>query len=196
MKISRQIGERGLVIAIEACPVAYSLLVRNIEENALTNIRPVHAALQDVDGTIALFQSERQNNSIHSTLKDQKLNSDMEYADSATVPARMLDTILEETEYPLESMNTLVSFEINGAEVLALRGADKFLNLCPRFDLRIAARYGAAGDGVPKEQILRLLAEYPDIVAVDHEPFVIAYKYPTRTVCRIEGVPATVLCSK
>ena len=64
-------GTNGKVIAVEASPTAYSILLKNIQANQIKNIQAVHAAVQDKNGRFDFFQTEKQNNSIYPNLKDQ-----------------------------------------------------------------------------------------------------------------------------
>lgn len=178
IKAARQISKEGVVVAVEAQPDVYKLLEKNIKNNCINNVYPVHAAVGDRNGTLELFGDDRQSNSIHQVLQDQIHHSSHQYRKSVSVPAKTLDTILEEVGYPVDSMSTLVSLEINGAEAAALSGGSHFLRACPRFDLRIAARYGGVGDRKNSNtRILDILSAYPDVTAIDIEPYVFAYKY-------------------
>lgn len=75
-------------------------------------------------------------------------------------------------------MNTLISFEINGAEPEALEGMKGFLQNSPRFDLRITAVYGSDKHKCIREKILRFLANYENITIKDIGPLIYVYKYP------------------
>ena len=171
-------GTNGKVIAVEASPTAYSILLKNIQANQIKNIQAVHAAVQDKNGRFDFFQTEKQNNSIYPNLKDQIHFSKIKHSNAVQVTCKTLDTIIEETQYPIKSLNTLVSFEINGAEFLALKGGKNFLTYCPSYCLKVGARYGSGDGNSIKEQILNFLGEYPDLFITDSEPYIFATRYP------------------
>lgn len=177
IRAARKIGQAGRVIAVEASPQAYRLLLKNIEANKLDNVIPVHAVAQDHNGSVNFFMDARQNNSIYQSLNDQVSGPTRQYKKSEIVEGKTVDTILAEVNYPTKTMSTFVSFEINGAEPLALLGMDNFLRTCPRFDLRIAARYGAANGSNSRAKILEILSAYPNVTVVDLEPLIFAHKY-------------------
>ena len=71
--MARRVGDTGRVIAIEADPGNFGLLVENIHLNGLGHIVvPVHAALSDHNGIRPLFSGERMNKSISPS--DEKRN--------------------------------------------------------------------------------------------------------------------------
>ena len=177
MKAAHKVGSAGRVIAVEACPQTLPLLKKNVAANRLENVTVIHAGVTDADGDLEFFTSSRQDNSIHQTMTDDVQGAVKQYEKSETIPGMTVDSILDAVGYPAETINTFMSFEINGAEPDALHGMDRFLTCCPRYDLRIAARYHAAGSASCKEQVMGMLSRYPSINIVPLDPYVFAFKY-------------------
>ncbi|MCR4316650.1 MAG: FkbM family methyltransferase [Planctomycetes bacterium] len=178
IKASRKLGENGMVVAVEASPGCFELLKRNVEANELKNVRVVHAAVSDHDGELKLFKKQFQHNSIHETLHDQFIqSSESKYQNFDVVPSKKLDTILRETGYPVKDLATLVSAEINGAEILALQGARDFLRDSPEFYMRIAARYGGDHESSIRDDILGLLSTIDNVEIRDVPPYVYGARY-------------------
>lgn len=177
IKAARKVGTDGKVIAVEASSQAYSLLLKNIEANNLKNVSTVHAVIQNTNELVRFFQGGLQSNSIHKHLVDQIAERSNDYSDYEIVQGKTVDTILQETNYPIKMMNTFVSFEINGAEPLALLGMKNFLQSCPRFDLRIAARYGNSDTDSTAVRIVEILSAHQNITIVEAAPLIYAYRY-------------------
>ena len=55
--MARAAGEHGLVVAFEPEPLNFSLLCTNIRRNAALNVLPIHAAVEEVTGSITLQRS-------------------------------------------------------------------------------------------------------------------------------------------
>lgn len=117
LAVSKDIGPDGHIYAIEADPLAYNILCKNIEANNIQNITPIHAAISDTTGTGMFAQGGFQRNSlVHDIVKD-KLSS-------IEVPIRSIDDIV--TQYSIPRV-TLISLTINGAEPNAITGATNVL---------------------------------------------------------------------
>jgi len=115
------------VVAIEAEPENYKLLVANIALNNIDNIIPIQLAAYNKKGVVLLNTKERQENSIISEVVS---------GNKIPVPCDTIDNIYQSLK--LDKV-TLVRLQINGAEGEALEGMTKVLQMNPR--LSIANQY-------------------------------------------------------
>jgi FkbM family methyltransferase len=100
------VGSRGRVIAIEAHPRTYSLLVHNCRRNGLTNVVPVHAAVLERSGFVRIREDgESTTRSVGET--------------GIEVPATTLAEIMR--DHGVDDV-ALLKMNIEGAEVSALDG--------------------------------------------------------------------------
>jgi len=111
VRMSREIGPEGRIIAVEADEEARFLLELNVKTNNLANVTVVPAAVSDHEGYQTFYKTERQANSLISDV----VNSDKSY----TVKTLTIDDILNNNSLP--SANR-ISLTINGAEVEAVDG--------------------------------------------------------------------------
>jgi len=56
--IAKRVGDRGIVIAVEAHPTNFSVLVKNIRLNSVTNVIPLNIAVGSYDGEIILWKGK------------------------------------------------------------------------------------------------------------------------------------------
>jgi len=113
---SKLVGEEGRVIAIEAHPRSYDALVRLRDLNGLTNVTPLHVAVAELDGEVAITDHE-----------DFTLNTVVDSAEEAprvAVPARRLDHIAR--DLGLGTID-LLKMNIEGAERAALEGMGELI---------------------------------------------------------------------
>ena len=116
--IAKLVGTHGRVIAVEANPANYVLLVKNALLNKLENVVALNLAAYDRDCEIRLFDGA--NSSGRSSIKlDNGVGSVM-------VQARALDTVPE-----LTSLRRIdfVKVDVEGAEYEAIVGMSKLLRL-------------------------------------------------------------------
>jgi len=176
IKASLKVGTSGEVIAVEADPEAFRLLQKNVAVNNLQNVTMIHSAITDHDGQTEFYGLDRQQNSILQKFYDQINGGLRVYSNKHVIPAKTVDTIIKESNYDFKQRRTHISFEINGAELHALRGLDHFLTNCKYFDLRIAARYGEEGSHINND-ISGFLARYPCVHVANLAPYVFASRY-------------------
>lgn len=117
VKISQTVGEAGLVVAIEADPKNYEVLVRNIEANNIKNVIPVNVGVWSEGGKIPLYSKGSQRRSlVKSLLKSEE---------SALIDVNTIDNILDDA-----GVNNIdfLTLEVNSAEAAALRGLRRRLS--------------------------------------------------------------------
>ncbi|MBT8215798.1 MAG: FkbM family methyltransferase, partial [Acidimicrobiia bacterium] len=109
--LSKLVGEAGNVLAVEAAPSNYELLVRNLEGNAATNVHAVNAAASDQPGQLQLVVDPSNFGAHHVVGESHR-------AGAIPVRAVQLDSIIAERS--LEPR--FIKIDIEGAELAALRG--------------------------------------------------------------------------
>ncbi len=126
LKIANDYKDKGVkVIAIEAEPETLKALVRNIRCNNLQNIRTINIAASDHEGIVTIYQRSpdgvRVGSALHSIYKDiNDGNFLLPNGRSFDVGCDTLDNILSEKV-------DVMKIDIEGAEVLALKGATNTL---------------------------------------------------------------------
>jgi FkbM family methyltransferase len=149
----------GRVIAIEANPVTYQLLKRNLKINDFGTA--IHCALTSEPGKVELFMP-RSGGDVYSSIRKGGLvrGNDVE---SFSVLGRTLDEVVASLQ--LERVN-LVKIDIEGGELEVLRSASRIMR-----ELRpvILCEYGTntwPAFGATKESLLALIAERNYFVGV------------------------------
>lgn len=141
-------GSDGVVHAFEPMEGAYRQLERNIELNALTNVRPQRLGLWAdsdcflaVDGPAALGSS-------HIVAED----------DSGAVPAISIDDYVAAAG--IESVG-LIMLDTEGGEEEALAGASKLLQRpdAPNIVFEIHRSFVDWSEGLPKTSVVRMLTD-------------------------------------
>ncbi|MEM9118924.1 MAG: FkbM family methyltransferase [Cyanobacteria bacterium P01_F01_bin.56] len=112
LRLSKEIGENGSIIAVETDPVASKILRLNIFENEARNVNLVNKAVWSrSDETLHLYRSDRQANSLIKSV-----------VDSITVEQVKTATVDEILDVHHNGKVDAVSITINGAEVEAIKG--------------------------------------------------------------------------
>lgn len=152
LRVARDLPQ-GHIYAIEADRDCYALLERNIAENAVANVTPLHRAVWDTASELAFESDYAQANSLIREVQKGR--------ERYTVRTITVDGAVE--HFGLEKLDML-SLTLNGAEVEALRGADNALrSLRPR--IRLAGWYTRDGRKVAAIAS-ELLAPYGYRVAI------------------------------
>lgn len=143
MQLSQSVGEKGMVVAIEAVPENFKLLKKNIESNNLTNVIAVNKALSNQKGTATFFRKKKQEGSIVKGMVSEK--------NQISVECDLVDNIVTELNLPKIDF---IRLQLNGAELNALKGMSKTLQHQPQ--VLVAAPYSK--DGIPfKKKIIDYL---------------------------------------
>lgn len=111
---SKCVGKDGIVIAVEAHPDHYQVLLKNIALNNAENIIPINRALSDRNGTCKFYIADRPG--LHSIVKKTER--------SIKVPCITLDDLL--ADLGLSTVNW-IKVDVEGAEYEVLRGMKQTL---------------------------------------------------------------------
>lgn len=131
-------GSDARVLAFEPDPRNFGLLEENIARNGADAVRPFQLALSDNDDGAALHQFGSNNLGRHSILP---IND----GDSVAVATARLDDVLTLPEFAGRTPRAM-KIDIEGYELVALRGAPEVLTACPLVVLEYSPRYMRAGD--------------------------------------------------
>jgi FkbM family methyltransferase len=123
LKAATDYGNNIKVIAIEAHPDNYKALNRNIACNGFTNVTTINKAISDKKGTVTLYQHITEDN--HLSRDDFSICREFGKGSTIKVESDNLDNILR--EYNNTKNIKVIKMDIEGAEVLALRGATETL---------------------------------------------------------------------
>ncbi|MDZ8052242.1 MAG: FkbM family methyltransferase [Aulosira sp. ZfuVER01] len=121
IEAGKLVGEAGKVISIEANPITFSLLERNLKLNQLGI--PIHCALTSQRGEVDLFMPV-EGGDVYSSLRKGKLVSGGSI-ESFKVLGQTLDDIVHEQCLPKVD---LVKIDIEGAELDVLNSATNVLS--------------------------------------------------------------------
>jgi FkbM family methyltransferase len=114
------VGPNGRIVAIEANPITYRALVRNLEANCCGT--PVHCALMAEERSVELFVPRRGGDVYSSLRKGGLVNG--EEIDAFRVRGRTLDGVVASLE--LDRVDVL-KIDIEGGELEVLRSARRLL---------------------------------------------------------------------
>lgn len=117
---SRRIGPEGKVIAIDADQNIHRILDRNIQLNALTNVKALKCAVFSTEATLKLYQPSN-DFSLYDTMIPNRAGTNSSYVE---VKARTLDSILEISA--LTEVNW-INIDVEGAEYEVIKGATRTL---------------------------------------------------------------------
>lgn len=115
------VGPDGRVVAFEPAPDVFARLRENLSLNGLDCVHPVQVAAADEEGELTFaYDPERPT---QGKLLDVELTLRLDSADTITVPARPLDSVLDDEPPP-----DVVKLDVEGAAASALRGATRILD--------------------------------------------------------------------
>jgi len=115
--VARAIASAGQVVAIEASPRIIGYLTRNVEVNALSNVRCVHAAAADRQGEVGFYEAPVDHFGMGSM-------GAQFHAHPSLVRSETLDDILAEVAVPRVDV---LKIDVEGFEARVLAGARQLL---------------------------------------------------------------------
>jgi FkbM family methyltransferase len=152
---SNRVGSNGKVIAIEANPMVFERLNKNIELNELINTKSLNYAVYSEKTRIKLFfPKEGLKNTIYNTIVSDRFTSEK----FIEVNANTLDNILHENEISAEEVNW-IKIDVEGAELEVLKGAHNILSKSKDIAILIEIHNLAEGRNL-YENIMDLLKTY------------------------------------
>jgi FkbM family methyltransferase len=126
VRAARSLGQRGRVIAVEAHPVRFEFLQRNLRLNRLSNVRAVACALGAEEGMASLYD-------VDPTLGPRPRDASLlrpARGRAFDVRLRTLDAVLAELGDPADV--SLVKIDVEGYESRVLQGMARTLEQQPR----------------------------------------------------------------
>ena len=166
LRMSKEVGSTGMILAVEADPDALRLLELNVYCNRVKNVKIIPSAIWHSAGDTLIFhKTTRQANSLIPEIVDS----------SITIPVKTtsVDTILANYHRPID----MISLTVNGAEVEALMGMQETLSRCDTLRLSIAGWYQRA-EGQIRNMITPMLKEKGFTLAVGQRGGILAWKEP------------------
>lgn len=155
---SRAVGPSGRVLAIEAHPATYRLLVKQCQWNGLTNVIPVHCAVTDRERSV--FIEDRTNpdlNAVHFVRAASRVLD--------AIPGQPLDQICQ--RHGISDVSFL-KMNIEGAERYALLGMESTLartqNVCVSCHDFLAAS-GGGPESRTREMVTACLTQHGFLVS-------------------------------
>ena len=115
---SKQVGQSGKVIAIEAHPKNYEMLNRNVKLNNLTNVTCLNYAVYSTKTKVKIYSN-------YTIMSERVSGKGKEKAKE--VNADTLDNILEQSGIAAEQVNW-IKIDVEGAELEVLKGAHNILS--------------------------------------------------------------------
>ncbi|MEO0997168.1 MAG: FkbM family methyltransferase [Pseudomonadota bacterium] len=137
------------VISFEPDPVNFELLQHNLALNGARHTDAVPLALSDAAGTATLHLFSDSNRGRHSILP---INS----GETVDIPTARLDDYWRERDFG-DRVPRLIKVDIEGYELIALRGAAEVLRRCPLLILEYSPGYMRRG-GLEPTELLDLVA--------------------------------------
>jgi FkbM family methyltransferase len=151
---AKLVGTEGRVFAFEADPATYNVLRENIELNQYENIVASDKAISDHVGELKLFGSHQRDGD--GVSRWNRVYAADQAEQGTTIPAVTLDDFLDAHGDPAVD---LLKMDIEGAEVLALRGMSRLLRRSqhPKLILEFYPDGLAAAGSEPLEMPRQLL---------------------------------------
>ncbi|HAO11978.1 MAG TPA: hypothetical protein DCQ51_12595, partial [Planktothrix sp. UBA8407] len=152
-------------LLIDANPNAVERLQRNFADSP--NIQVVQAAIANHNETVTLhLTSMESSSSILPPKQYSEIYPNIKEIQQLTLSSRTLDTLLEELNLSASDFNILI-LDIQGAELLALEGANQLLNTLDAIYTTVHYQELFEG-GALAEEVNQFLSDYQfDIVAED-----------------------------
>lgn len=138
----------GLIYSFEALPKNYSRLTQNIELNQLQQVKPYAIAVSDFTGTTALNLAEGDS---------MPFMTDQVTDNTIKVPTDTLENLLK---YESSANLTLAKIDIEGAEILAFKGAVSLLKKQRPYVWIMEINDAVNNFGLQKQDVVKFLQDY------------------------------------
>ncbi len=122
---AQKVGPKGKVYAFEPLLKNFELLKKNVETNGYQNVVLINKAVSNKSGTSKLFLSNEDN------YGDQRIYASQDNRKSLTIKTTTLDEFFKDKNKKIN----VIKMDIQGSEVLALKGATKLLKYNKNFKL-------------------------------------------------------------
>jgi FkbM family methyltransferase len=153
---SNRVGDEGKVVAIEASPLVFEKLNRNIKLNKLSNTTTMNYAVYSKKTEIKLyFPSEGFKNSVYNSVMS---NRSQDIGKFVNVDANTLDNIIRSIDIKEEEVNW-IKIDVEGAELEVLKGAHNILSKSKDIAILIEIHNTDGGKNLYRE-IMNLLNHY------------------------------------
>lgn len=142
------------VVAIEANPVSFELLVTNIALNAAVNCRAINVAASDKDETMEFLLSRSNSGGSKRVPMIRKYMYYYDYPETITVRAVSLDTFLQDEIFDV------IVMDIEGSEYFALRGMQRLLANCRLLVVEFVPHHLKNVSSISVEQFLSVITPH------------------------------------
>ncbi len=154
--LAKIVGETGQVFAFEPLPATYQGLVANMAKARLTNVRPYNVGMSDHEGTAVLFVPQRQGLPSHGRAHLHPPEA-QEAGECIQIQLTTIDAFC--IRHNLARVD-FIKMDIEGAELLALRGAVEVIGAYqPKLLLEIEEAH-TQKYGYKPQDIFAMLAAY------------------------------------
>ena len=155
--LSRLVGERGKVYAVEPIPETFSLLSSVIKKLRLTNVEFFNCAVSDKDGTAVMELPKHEYGGTNYYMARIVSGKSAEpRVDRVEVPLRSVDSLFPER---LSARVTFVKCDVEGHELAVLKGASEFFSKV-KPALMIEVTGTAAIQDAPDNEFFSIMAQY------------------------------------
>jgi FkbM family methyltransferase len=142
---AKLVGSDGKVFAFEPEPLNFEWLIRNVSINGFKNILPIRKAVSDKNSLIELYL-DKDNIGGHSIVQNRG-------GESILVEAVALDNFFK------DQTPDVVKIDIEGGEILALRGMEQIIKRSKELSLFVEFLYN-------KKEILDFLSKYFEVYLI------------------------------
>lgn len=149
---SKMVGSKGKVIAIEAHPVNYDILKKNIVINRLNNVVALNYAVHSKETMVKLYEpGQEEGFTIYNTIMSERTSRNQKYIE---VKANTLDSLLL-----LNGINQVnwIKIDVEGAEYEVLKGSTNILSSSKDISLLIEIHNLGATNKNFNDAIIHLL---------------------------------------
>jgi FkbM family methyltransferase len=131
---SKKVGQSGRVISIEPHPENFKILLINIRLNNCTNVIPLNIAVSDREERLKLYLSKGYDSASHSIVSAKEMWGEEFPGEYIYIKTYPIDAILNDL---MISHVDIAKIDVEGAELLALKGAEKSLNKIDRLLIEV-----------------------------------------------------------